>query len=915
MMRVWWSKLVKACGGRRRLADELREEIDAHLEFEIQEHISTGMTPAQAQEAARREFGNSMLIQEQARESWMFYVFETILQDLRYGLRMLFRSPALTCAALLSLALGIGANTALFGVVNAVMLRALPVWHPDQLLLLTWTSKAWPEHFVEDVEGSVDTDKTTGQMKSTALSNDTYQYLRQNNNAFSAMIAFSSNDERVNVGLGGGAQDAMLQAVSGDYFQGLGVSMILGRALAPADDRVTASLAVVVSSGFWQQRLGSDRFVVGKQIAINGKPATIVGVAAREFFGVDPGQTPDLYVPLSFQVELYRQVHEEDLRKPKVWWLTLVGRLKPGISEERAGTELKVLFHQSLPVDSASVAPDAITPSLELSPASRGLGGLREEFSTSLFLMMAMVALVLLIACANVAGLLLARATSRQREISVRLSLGAPRLRIVRQLLTESILLGVLGGAVGLLFAKWVASLLVALLAGAQRQPIALSVQPDTRVFAFTAGISILSGILFGLAPALRVRRMDVYSALRQNAGIPRSAGHRFLSGKILVGAQVALCLLLMIGAGLLVRTLWHLQQVDLGFNRDHLLLFEVQPGLNGYKAARLATYYQDLQQRIGAIPGVKSVGISQRGPVGDGWSQGRVVIPGYTPPGKGVPFYRHWVSPSYFETLEIPLVLGRVLGPGDLSSSPRAVVVNQRFVQDYLHGDNPIGRKFNTGSLKAEIVGVVGDTKYSSLRKEAPPTAYLSYLQYTPDYPASMTFEVRTKVDPAIVVAALQGKASVLDKDVPLIQIGTEMEVIGRALFLEKALALISGSFGLLALLLACVGLYGTMSYTVSRRTNEIGIRMALGAERGTILGMVLRESLLIVLAGIAAGMPLAWVGARLLESQLFGLSAHDPSTILLATAAIFAVTILAGFLPSRRASRVDPVVALRCE
>jgi predicted permease len=915
MMRVWWSKLVKAFGGRRRLADELREEIDAHLEFEIQEHISMGMTPAQAQEAARREFGNSMLVQEQARESWMFYVLETILQDLRYGLRLLVRSPALATVAVLSLALGIGANTALFGVVNAVMLRALPVSHPEQLVLLSWTSKAWPERFVETVEGSVDTDKTTGQMKSISLSHDTYQYLCRNNSVFSAAIAFSLNDERVNVGLGGGAQDAMMQAVSGDYFQGLGVPAIVGRALQPADDRVRAPLAVVVSSGFWLRRLGGDRSVAGKQIVINGKPATIVGVAARQFFGVDPGRSPDLYVPLSFQVELHRRVYEEDLLGPKVWWLTIVGRLRPGMSEEQAGTELKTLFHQSLREDNVSAAPDPNTPALELSPANRGLSGLREEFSTSLLLMMAMVALVLLIACANVAGLLLARATSRQREISVRLSLGAPRLRIVRQLLTESVLLGVLGGAAGLVFARWVRSLLAALLAGAPSQPITLSVQPDTRVFAFTAVISVFSGILFGLAPALRARRMDVYSALRQNASVPGTASRRFLSGKVLVAAQVALCLLLMIGAGLLVRTLWHLQQVDLGFNRDHLLLFEVQPGLNGYKATRLATYYQDLQQRIGAIPGVKSVGISQRGPVGDGWSQGRVVIPGYTPPGKGVPFYRHWVSHTYFETLEIPLVLGRILGPGDLSSSPRVVVVNQRFVRDYLHGDNPIGRKFDAGSLKAEIVGVVGDTKYSSLRTEAPPTAYLSYLQYSPDYPASMTFEVRTKVDPATVVVALQGKASALDKDIPLIQIRTETEVISQALFLERTFALLSGSFGLLALLLACVGLYGTISYMVSRRTSEIGIRMALGASRATILAMVLRESLLIVLAGIAAGMPLAWVGTRLLESQLFGLSPHDPSTILLATAAIFAVTILAGFLPARRASRVDPVVALRCE
>jgi predicted permease len=377
----------------------------------------------------------------------------------------------------------------------------------------------------------------------------------------------------------------------------------------------------------------------------------------------------------------------------------------------------------------------------------------------------------------------------------------------------------------------------------------------------------------------------------------------------------MALCLFLLIGAGLLVQTLHRLQHVDLGFNPKHLVVFEVQPGLNGYRAARLAGYYQELERRIGAIPGVKTVGMSQRGPVGDGWSQGKVVIPGYTPPGNGVPFYRHWVSPGFFETLEIPLVLGRVTGPQDSSSSSRVVVVNQKFVRDYLHGDNPISRKFDAGSLKAQIVGVVGDTKYGSLRSDAPPTAYFSYLQYTRDYPASMTVEVRTEVDPGTIVPMIQSEAGGVDRNVPPTRIRTEDEVIDQALFLEKTFALISGSFGLLALLLACVGLYGSMSYTVSRRTSEIGIRLALGARPGTITKMVLRETVLIVLVGIGAGTPIVLFGTKLLESRLFGLSAHDPQTILVATAALVFATMAAGYLPARRASRVAPIVALRCE
>jgi predicted permease len=735
------------------------------------------------------------------------------------------------------------------------------------------------------------------------------------NTVLSAVTAFSSNDDRVNVGLGAGAQDAMLQAVAGDYFTALGVGALVGRPLVPTDDRADAPLAAVLSAGFWQKTFAGDTSIPGKAIVINGQPATIVGVAAREFSGVDPTRTPDVYVPLSFAIEQYKRVYESDLRAPKTWWLTIVGRLKPGISRREAGAELRPLFERIVTIDGTPAAAAANMPSLELLPADRGLNGLRQEFSTSLLLMMAMVALVLLICCANVAGLLLARATARQKEISIRLSLGAPRLRIVRQLLTESLLLGALGGAAGLVVARVVASVVVDLLAGTPQRSLALSIPLDARVFAFTAAISMLSGILFGLAPALRARRLDVYSTLRQNAGVSAARRHRFLSGRILVGAQVALSLLLLIAAGLLVRTLWQLQRVDLGFDRDHLLLFDVQPGANGYRGPRLAGYYQDLQQRIGAFPGVRSVGFSQRPPVGEGWSQGRVVIPGYTPPGKGVPFYRHWVSPGFFDTLGIPLLVGRVPDPRDTSSSPRVVVVNQKFVRAYLRGENPIGRQFDAGSVKAEIVGVVGDARYGSLRDDPPPTAYFSYLQYSRDYPASMAFEVRTRDDPRTIVPAVRAAAAALDKDLPLMRMRTQEQVIDRALFLERTFALLSGAFGFVALVLACIGLYGTMSYTVSRRTSEIGIRMALGAPRESIRVMVIRDALTVVLAGIAAGLPLAWMGARLLESRLFGLSPHDPATILLATAALVAVTIAAGFLPAVRASNVDPIVALRCE
>jgi predicted permease len=620
-MRELLSKLGKLITGRRGLADDLGEEMGAHLEFEVQDNISRGMPPEHARQLALRRFGNPTLIHERARETWTFHLVETILQDLRYGLRMLARSPVLTFTAVLSLALGIGANTALFSVLNAVMLRLLPVQQPEQLMLFTWSAKSWPGRFVESVEGSVDRNKQSGLMTSSSFSAASYESLSRNNSVFLSVVASSSNDARVNVGIDGLADAVMMQAVSGNYFDVLGVPAVVGRTLQPADDRAEALPAAVLSHSYWQRRFGADESVAGKVIVLNGAPITIVGVAAREFFGVEPGRSPDLFVPLSFQVEQYRRIYEYDLQQQSVWWLTLIGRLKPGTGIQQAKTELATLFQRELTGTGTPVSENAALPWLELTEASRGLGTLREEYSASLFLLMAIVALVLLIACANVSGLLLSRASARQKEIALRLSLGAPRMRIVRQLLTESVALGLVGGTVGLLFASWISTAISVLFVGAPREPIMLSVRPDANVFAFTAAISIASGVLFGLAPALRGSRMDVYSGLRLSAGTAAPQGRGLLSGRILVVGQVALCLPVLIAAGLLVQTLQHLQRVDLGFDRHHLLLFDVQPGLNGYKSAPLAGYYSELEHRIRAIPGVKSVGMSQIGPIGEGGS------------------------------------------------------------------------------------------------------------------------------------------------------------------------------------------------------------------------------------------------------------------------------------------------------
>jgi predicted permease len=534
----------------------------------------------------------------------------------------------------------------------------------------------------------------------------------------------------------------------------------------------------------------------------------------------------------------------------------------------------------------------------------------------------------MLIACGNVAALLLTRASARQREIAVRLSLGARRARLVRQLLTESVLLACCGGLLGLVIAKWAGNALLALLSSG-RGTINLELHLDIRVLAFTAIVCIVSGVLFGLAPALRATRTDLLSSLKRPAS--GSSAGRFTTGKILVAGQIALCLLLLVSAGLLLRTLSTLQGQDLGFNRQDILLFTVRPGLNGYKSAQLDDYYLELQRRIQRIPGVQAVTFSDRNAIGAGSSSTSAKVPGYAENGRGADFYRHIVGPNYFQTLAIPMRLGRALGEQDTRSAPLAVVVNQKFVDKYMRGENPLGHEIvfspKGHPARYQIVGMTSDVKYARIRDEVPPTVYFPHTQifaavgsYQPDAPSFswpfMTFFVKSpQAGEASLWAGIRRELTNLDKNVPMVDARTEIQLISQVLFLDRTFAALSSAFGFLALVLACVGLYGTMAYAVTRKTNEIGIRMALGAERGAILGMVLRETAAIVVAGIAVGVPAAWAASNLLKTRLFGLTPHDPWSIGLSVAATLLVTILAGYIPARRASRVDPMVALRYE
>ncbi|MGO9273741.1 MAG: ADOP family duplicated permease [Terriglobia bacterium] len=933
---------------RRQREQELDEEVQAHLRMATRERMEQGETAEQARASAVREFGNVALVKEVTRDMWGFRWLETLLQDLRYGARMLARNPGFTVVAVIALALGIGANTAIFSLMDAVMLKMLPVKNPQELTQLNWAAQSLPgimpaNRIIHSLMGNSDQDKT-GRFTSTSFSYPAFEQIHAHNEVFSKVFAFADPDA-VTINVSGQAGLAEGELVSGDYFSGLGLSAIVGRTITDADDKSGTTPVVVISYGYWERTFGRESSVVGKAITVNGVPFTIIGVTSPEFFGLQPGRSIDVWLPLHTQPRVEPSWTEEgrsNFIRTDDWWVMMMGRLKPGISQQQARAALEVAFQQSLaaqeeaarkagvPKESSeneSAAGTQGLPHLELAPAGKGLDGLRQEFSRPLFILMSVVGLVLLIACANVANLLLSRAMTRLKEIAVRLAIGANRRRLIQQLLTESVLLATLGGIMGLILAYWATSLLVAFMSsGGLRTPITLSVHPDMHVLGFTAAVSVLTGVLFGLAPAFRGTRLDLTPALKERAGSGAMGAHpgaRSALGKALVIAQVAISMSLLIGAGLFVRTLQNLENLNAGFNRYNILLFGIDPTQNGYKGERLASFYQELQQRLEALPGVRSASISRHTVIGGGVSIGGIFIPGITPKAGSSSgdtqnaVYFNDVGPRFFETIGIPLLLGRTIRREDTSTAPKVAVINQTLARIYFGSSNPIGRRFG-GDAKSsediEIVGVVGDAKYADLRREVPPTVYVPYLQ-KPEQLGPMHFELRTVGNPMDMVASVRLGVQSLDKNLPLFELKTEVAQIDQTLFQERLFAKLSSFFGLLAMLLACVGLYGIMAYSVARKTNEIGIRMALGAERLDVLRMVMRDTLLMVFMGVAVGIPSALAVTRFVTSMLYGLTATDPLTITMSTVLMIIVAALAGYLPAGRAMRVDPMVALRYE
>ena len=868
---------------RRRRNRELEEEIQAHLAMAARDRVERGEEPQAAELAARREFGNRTLVQEVTREMWGWNSLEALWQDVRYALRMMRRTPGFTAVAMLSLALGIGANTAIFSLIDTLMLRRLPVEHPGQLVELLF--------------------KAPGQDHFNAFSLQSYQHYREYNHVFSGLIASADTPFAVH---GDGLEPEIVHGgyVTPNYFSVLGVNPALGRLIGPEDGSSESPANVaVVSWSYWKSRFNSDRAIVGRRIMSGDVPVTIVGVAPREFVGLEPAARQDIWLPLT--------PHHPSYATTARYWLKLAARLKPGVSIEQARAEMSVLWQWTIEDEFKTNDDRSVRDwKMEVQPAGAGLSRLRDQYEKPALLLMAVVSLLLLIACTNVASLLLTRGAARQREMALRVSLGASRFRLLRQGLTESLLLAAAGGLLGILLAYLGAGALVRIIASG-RERIELQARPDLVVLLFTAGVALLTGVLFGLAPAWRASGSAPASSLR-DAGRTGETRLRRLFGKSLVVTQVAFSVALLSAASLFVRHLSNLERLDLGFHRDHILLVDLNPASSGYDPERLSRAYQELLGRLEAIPGVRSATICAILPASGVGAMRTATVEGYqAKPGERRFLSENWVAPKYFETLGIPLLMGRDFSFQD-QGRPRGVIVNRTLVRYFFGNGNPIGRHiaFDGDSQPFEIVGVVGDMKSTDRREPALRFVYFNMFQSGRSF---SQFALRTSVDPAAVAGEVRRVVRESLKTVPVTKIVTMAEQVDASIVPERLMAMLSGLFGGLGALLAAIGLYGLLAYTVARRTNEIGIRMALGATESAMSRMVLADALGMVSAGLAIGTPMALWGKSFAASLIPDLPVKSGVPVIFGVVAMIAVALAAAYVPARRAARVEPMEALR--
>jgi predicted permease len=846
---------------------------------------------------------------------------EMVGRDFGYALRTLRRSRGFAVLAALTLALGIGANTAIFTLLDQVLLRLLPVKNPQQLVLLTMRGR----HYGNNWGGN-------------AISYPMYRDFQDHNEVFSGM--FCRFPQPVSMTYGGQAERTQGELVSGTYFSVLGVGTVLGRAIGPEDDRVPDGHPVVMLSyDYWKQRFGGDRQIIGKTLLVNNYQMAVIGVAQPGFDGVELGTSTKIFIPVMMEKEIIIGPMKL-LTDRRSRWVNAFGRLKPGVTEEKAKASLQPFMHSMLEQEvkeaafrnaSAYDREEFLKSWIDVLPGSQGRASLRRELRTPLWVLMATTGMVLLIACANIANLLLARATGRQKEIAVRLAMGATRGRIVVQLLIETLSLSALGGALGLALAFWADKALMAVYLPSDSGNLKISTAPDLRILLFALAVTVATGLVFGLAPALQATRPDVGRTLKDQAGAVVGGGHGRLRNALVV-TQVALSLLLLIGAGLFLRSLKNLSNLGPGFSAERLVGFNIDPSLNGYTPERLNSFYQQLIENLNAIPGVKSVAVASMRIMEDNeWDSG-LTAEGYSPtkPDDHPQAFMNEIGPGYFATLGVPIVAGRDFRLTDnrvikranatdaFDTTPTTVIINEKFAQRFFAGRSPLGMHLGFGTdpgthTEMEIIGVVKDIKYMNLRQEIPIQAYVPYMNSP--YLGGMTIYVRTVGEPNQLITSIRAKVREMDANLPIYAMRTMETQIDNSLSRERMIASLSTVFGFVATVLAIIGLYGVMSYSVAQRTREIGIRMALGAEQRKVIGMVMREVFTLIAIGVAVGVPAALVLTRVVKSQLYGLEAHDPWTLGLATGLLAVVACAAGYVPALRASRVDPMKALRYE